>query len=177
MTIPLWRRLLLAAVATGLSAIAFHGSLASALVTRGDDAMRAGDAQRAFVYYNRALTLAPGSRVAADRLAFHLLQRNSAGDARYAIAVASRALERCADDAALLLDRAIALQRLQRWRGAERDFSLAATLTHDPRYEQFAGRAALHFGDRTRAIAHFRSALADDATFGPARSALKEMRG
>lgn len=175
MIISLRRRLMLAAIATGVSALVFHGSLADALVTRGDEAMRAGEAQRAFAFYRRALVLAPESAVAADRLAFHLLERNAPGDIQRAIAIASGAIARRDGDPALLLDRALAEQRLKRWRDAERDFTRAATLAHDARYEQFAGRAALHFGDRRRALAHFRTAISVDPAFTPARRALAKM--
>jgi len=176
MIIPVGRRLAIAAVSTAASAICFHGALASALVTRGDDALRCSDPVRAFAYYERARRIAPDSTVAADRLAFHLLQRGESPDVLRAISVATRALQSVPDDAPLLLDRALAEQRLHAWKSAERDFALAAHVSHDARYEQFAGRAALHSGDRSRAIAHFRMAHEIDPTFAPAAHALKELQ-
>lgn len=170
--LSLGRRLVLTAVAVVAAAMLFRGTVASALVTRGDDALRAGDEAVAFRYYRRALRVEPHEATAANRLAFHLALRRSGADARAAIAVADDVLCQNGSDGELLVDRALAEQQLHRWRVAERDFSHAAVLLHDARYEHFAGRAALHFSDRLAAQRHFRNALRLDPAFAPARAAL-----
>lgn len=169
------RRCTLAAAALTLAFALFHGQLAAAVVTRGDDALRAGDAAAALRFYARATQLDPASTVAADRLAFYLALSHRRAGARQAIAVASRALA-ARGDAALFADRAFAELQLQAWRDAERDFARAGRLAHDPRYEHFAARMALHSADRGAARGYARLALADDPSFAPARAMLRALR-
>ncbi|MGD0473594.1 MAG: hypothetical protein ABSB70_10280 [Candidatus Velthaea sp.] len=174
--IPLGRRFAIAAVALSLAGGLFHGQLASALITRGDDALRAGDRVAAVRYYARALTLDPQSARAADRLAFYLAMRRQPGDAQAAIGVATNALARTLDDAALLADRGLAEQRLGRWRAAEHDFAAAGRAGRDPRYDHLAGRVAWRLGDVRDARRFFSVALVHDPAFAPARAALAELR-
>lgn len=170
--IPLGRRVAIALVTLMLAAGLFRGQLATALVTRGDDASRNGDRTGAVRYYHRAFAIDSGSSRAADRLAFSLAMRRGRGDAQAAIDVATAALVRQPDDAALLADRGLAEQRLGRWRDAERDFAHAAVAGRDARYDHLAGRIALRLGDRVGARRFFRLALGRDPAFGPARVAL-----
>jgi tetratricopeptide (TPR) repeat protein len=170
------RRLGLAAAALAVAFVLFHGQLAAAVVTRGDDALRAGDAGTAIRLYERAAQLDPGSIVAADRLAFHLALRHDRPGAQRAIAVATRTLAVGHADPALFADRAFAELSLRRWRDAERDFARAGALAHDARFDHFAGRMALRSADRVAARRYALLALADDPGFTPARVLLRTLR-
>ena len=170
------RRLVVAASGLAAAFVLFHGQLATALVTRGDDALRGGDVKTAIRFYERATRLDPASLVAADRLAFELALRHDRSGATQAIAVATRTLTRNASDPNLFADRAFAEVQLRRWRDAERDFSRAGSLAHDARYEHFAGRMALHRADRNAARRYALLALVDDPGFAPARGMLRALR-
>jgi tetratricopeptide (TPR) repeat protein len=169
------RRLLLAGLTLALAFVLFHGQLAAAVVTRGDDALRGGDLSTALRLYSRAVALDPHSPVAADRLAFHLALRHDRQNARAAVAVASRALSINASEPGLFVDRAFAEVQLRDWHASERDFDRAGALAHDPRYEHFAGRMALRSGDRLAAKRYARRALVDDPAFAPARAMLRSL--
>jgi tetratricopeptide (TPR) repeat protein len=173
--ISLGRRASIAVVALVLAAGLFRGQLATALVTRGDDALRNGDRTASLRYYHRALAIDAHSSQAADRLAFALALRHSPGDAQAAIDVASTALARVPGDAALLADRGLAEQRLRHWRDAERDFGRAGIAGRDARYDHLAGRIALRLGDRDDARRFFSVALRHDPAFDPARAALARL--
>jgi tetratricopeptide (TPR) repeat protein len=166
------RRVALALASLGLAAVLFRSEIATSLVTRGDDLLRAGDVDGAVRAYGRAVRLDARSAVAADRLAFFLLVRRANGDAARAYIVAADALRVVPDDPALLADRGFAAQRLARWRDAERDFLRAARLAHDPRYAHLAARDAARRGDARRARADLRFALALDQHYAPARALL-----
>jgi len=170
------RRCVLAAAALTIAFALFHRQLAAAVVTRGDDALRAGDSATALRLYARAIQLDVTSSVAADRLAFYLALSHQRAGARAAIAVASRALTAGIGDPALYADRAFAELQLHAWRDAEHDFARAGRLAHDPRYEHFAARMALHAADRSAARGYARLALADDPSFMPARAMLRALR-
>ncbi|BDE06390.1 hypothetical protein WPS_16660 [Vulcanimicrobium alpinum] len=142
MTIPPERRAAVALVALVSAAFLFHAQVASALVTRGDDRLRTGDIDGAVGAYDRAMRLDPVSRTAADRLAFSLLMRHGDSDAARSYAIASAALQHAPRDANLLVDRALAAQRLRRWKSAARDFALAAAVAHDSRFARLAERLA-----------------------------------
>jgi tetratricopeptide (TPR) repeat protein len=174
-SIPLLRRVAVAGFSLICAAILFRGDVASALVTRGDDVLRAGDVDGAVRAYTRAARIDPASSVAADRLAFFLLVRRNAGDAARARAVADAALGAVPNEPALLADRAYAAQRLGRWRDAERDFAAAAHYAHDPRYAHLAARMALRVRDRAASRDHLHTALALDAAYAPARALLARL--
>lgn len=170
---PRVRRLAVAGTALAAAFGLFHGQLAAAVVTRGDDALRSGDLDTAIRFYDRASRLDPRSTVAADRLAFRLALQHDPANARAAVAIATRGLAASAGEPALFADRAFAELQLHAWREAERDFDRAGTLAHDARYEHFAGRMALRSGDRAAAKRYARRALADDPGFAPARALLR----
>jgi tetratricopeptide (TPR) repeat protein len=175
--IPPLRRIAVAGFSLVCAAMLFRGDVASALVTRGDDVLRAGDVDGAVRAYTRAARLDPRSAVAADRLAFFLLVRRSAGDATRAHAVADAALAAVPNEPALLADRGYAAQRLGRWREAERDFASAARYARDPRYAHLAARMALRVNDRAASREHLRAALALDTKYAPARVLLARLGG
>lgn len=170
------RRLGLAIVSCALATLLFRGTVASALVTRGDDLLRAGDLDGAGRAYQHAIGIDGRSALAADRLAFALLMRRRTGDARRAAAIAERALREAPGDPALLADRAFAEQRLARFSDAARDFVAAARAGRDPRYAHLAARMAERAHDPRTARADLRLALALDARYQPARVLLRRLR-
>ncbi len=173
--IPRTRRFACALVALIAAGTLFRGQLADALVTRGDDASRIGDANGALRAYGRALHIDPHSAVAADRLAFWLAMRHDRADAERAVAIASAALATRGDDVALAADRGFAEMQLQRWRAAERDFAAAGRAGNDARYDHFAARMALRRGDRRTARIDAQRAIAADPAFHPAYALLRSV--
>lgn len=170
------RRLTCALVAVTAATALFHGQVAGALVTRGDDALRTGDVPTALREYGRALWLDRASSVAADRLAFYLALRHDPLDAAHAVSIASAVIRHRPEAANLFADRALAEVQLQRWSAAERDFARAGALASDARYDHFAARMALRAGDVRLARADERRALAVDPAFGPARLLARSLR-
>lgn len=139
-SIPIGRRFAIAGTAVACAGVLLHGQLAAALITRGDDLMRAGDLDGAVRAYARASQLDATSARAADRLAFYLLLRREPGDAVLALRAAQAGLVRHPGNAALLADRGFASLRLHRTEDAARDFAAAARATHDARYARLARR-------------------------------------
>jgi tetratricopeptide (TPR) repeat protein len=167
------RRCLLAAVSLLFAAALFRTHVASALVTRGDDLLRDGNVDGAVRSYARARRLDARSAVAADRLAFYLVLRGRDGDAARAYRVAGDALLFSPRDPQLLADRGFAAERLARWRAAESSFAAAGSAAHDPRYLHLAARMAERAHDAFTFRRDLRDALAFDASYAPARAALR----
>jgi len=170
------RRCILAAVSLLFAAALFRAHVASALVTRGDDLLRDGNVDGAVRSYARARWLDAKSAVAADRLAFYLVLRGRDGDAAQAYTVAGDALFFSPRDPQLLADRGFAAERLARWRSAESSFAAAGSAAHDPRYYHLAARMAQRAHDTFAFRRDVHDALAFDASFGPARAALRGSR-
>ena len=141
-TIPPVRRFAVSLAAVVLAALLLHGQVATALVTRGDDLLRAGDIDGAIRAYERATRLDAVSPAAYDRLAFYLLLRRHDGDTMRAWRIADAALARRPGDPALLADRGFASLRLHRYERAARDFAAAGVLGHDARYARLGRRLA-----------------------------------
>jgi hypothetical protein len=166
------RRLALAMLSLTCAAVLFHTNVATALVSRGDDLLAAGDVNGAARVYGRAFRLDAANADAADRLAFALLLRRAPGDAARADAVAVAGLAAAPHDARLLADRGFAAQRLRRWRDAEAAFLGAALVGRDPRYAHLAAQMARRCADRAAERMHLRTALALDRRYAPARMLL-----
>jgi tetratricopeptide (TPR) repeat protein len=171
------RRFAVALIAVACAAVLFHAQVASALVTRGDDMLRAGDADGALRYYERAIRLDARSAAAADRLAFSLLLRRRPGDATRAFRAAGDALRSLPGDPLLLADRAFAAEQLGRWRDAERAFAAAAARARDARYAHLAARMAARAHDLAAERADARAALRLDPHFAPSRALLAGLGG
>jgi Flp pilus assembly protein TadD len=170
------RRCVLAAVSLLFAAALFRAQVASALVTRGDDLLRDGNVDGAVRSYARARWLDGASAAASDRLAFYLVLRGRAGDAALAYAVAGSALLFSPRDPRLLADRGFAAERLARWRSAESSFAAAGAAARDPRYFHLAARMAERAHDAFAFRHDLRDALALDASYAPARAALRGTR-
>lgn len=170
------RRFAVAAVALLFASILFRTQVADALVIRGDEYLYRGSRTQALVHYNRALAIAPGSEVAADRYVFLSLQRQTSASLALAVKVATRYLRDHPDDAPLLNDRALCYLHMRKYVPAERDFARAARASRRPDEYVFAGWAAQH-ADRGRdAAALWREALHIRPGYRPAVLALLEQR-
>jgi tetratricopeptide (TPR) repeat protein len=170
------RRCACAVTALAAAALLFHGSLAAAVVTRGDDALRNGDITTAVRSYRKALALDPRSALAADRLAFELALFHRPDAAAAAVAVASAVLRQHPDEAGLYADRGFGELQLHAWRDARADFARAGALASDARYDYLAARLALRLGDRAGAHMAAAQAVRADATFAPAAILLRSLR-
>jgi tetratricopeptide (TPR) repeat protein len=144
MSIPIHRRFIIVLICLGLSAFLFRGSVAVALISRGDGYLQKGRPETARVYYARALFFDGVSSLAADRYAFSGLEIRTPQALNSSIVVTSRALAQTPNDLRLLQDRALLYQAAHRYRQAYADFRRAAALTHDARWRHLATRAAYH---------------------------------
>jgi tetratricopeptide (TPR) repeat protein len=126
----LLRRLLLVAIALACTIPLVRGALASALVTRGDALLFAGDG-RAQQKYRLALTLDPSDDEAADRYVFAAFLSHDRRRILAAVAIADAALRAHPADAALLADRGLCLHVLRRYAPAARDFARAGSISGD----------------------------------------------
>ncbi len=138
MHFPRKRRFAIALVALLLSALCFRGSLAVALVTRGDGLLQRGRPDLARTYYARALFADPGDLTAADRYAFAGFELRTPEAIASSLRIASKTLAQHPDDIPLLEDRALLEEIGKQHRAAHADFQRIAALTHDPRWRHFA---------------------------------------
>lgn len=166
------RRFAIALVALTASALCFRSQIAAALVVRGDEFMNRNAIPQAIARYQRALTIDRDNANAADRLVFASLEARTPALLRSGIGIATQYLVRHPHDATLLADRGLCYLAERRYAAAGPDFERAARFLKDPRYFTFAGWAARRAGDDARARMLWRAALAIDAHFVPARTAL-----
>lgn len=172
-----FRRFAVALAGVAISGVLFRGSIASGLVSRGDESLQAGSVERARTFYMRALRVDPGSALAAERYAFFGLFVKRGPDLRASIAAATAGLARDPADEALRLDRALCENALGDARAALRDFETLARAHSDVRYAEFAAQAARRSGEPARARAWFRRVLQLDPRFAAARRALARSEG
>lgn len=137
------RRLLLAAVALGVSAFLFRSQIADGLVARGDDLLYKDAPAKALQHYARALAIDPLSQTAADRYVFVSMERHTRASLFDALHVADAYLRARPADAAVLSDRALCLLVLRRYSAAAADFERAARAGGGAQYQTFARQAAL----------------------------------
>lgn len=171
------RRFAVAVLALSCASVLFRTQVADALVIRGDEYMYRGDRRAALDRYKRALTIAPGLQVAADRYVFVSLERQTPASLREAVAIADRYLGQHPSDAAVLSDRALCHLHLQEYALAQRDFEQAARSSHAVNDYVFAGWAAARAGHRRQAAGLWREALRVHPGYRPALAALSEHRG
>ena len=170
------RRFSVAVFAIAISALLLHGQISSALVLRGDEFAYRGDAARALQMYRRAIAIDGENENAVDRLAFQGAITHRPDLVRESVATASAYLNRHPLAVPILWDRALSLQLLGHFRGAEHDFALAGIKAGDARSLTFAGFAALHAKDRGAARQHFLRALAVDPQYAPAARGLERSK-
>ncbi|MGR4065145.1 MAG: hypothetical protein ACLQPV_06825 [Vulcanimicrobiaceae bacterium] len=166
------RNAAVAAFAASVAGALVRDQIASALVARGDELLYRSSVAASIAYYRRAVTIAPSSAAAVDRLAFAatlLRDRNSLQEAAIST---SRYLEEHPADDAIRADRAFVLRLLGQYARAAGDFAIAGTRRHDPRLLALAGYSELRAGDRRSARRDWIEALAVDASFRPAALAL-----
>jgi tetratricopeptide (TPR) repeat protein len=141
------RRFALVGVALALAAFVARGSLALALVARGDDVLASGNAVAAARYYDRALLVDPRSTEALDRYAFVALMSHDRRREDRAITVLNARLA-ASPNAALLFDVAALNLHRRNFRVAHAEFARLASQTGSAFFRTAARVAARHVGGR-----------------------------
>ncbi len=172
MSLSLLRRVLVAAIGIGVSAVLLRPQISSALVVRGDELNYRGETAPARRLWQRAIAWDSNDREAVDRLCFSEIMSHSPGLLEHSVATATAYLDGHRGDALILADRALALEILGKFAQAEVDFSLAGRATQDVRTLTFAGFAAIHAGHRAFARQLFSEATRVDPHFLPASRGL-----
>jgi tetratricopeptide (TPR) repeat protein len=169
------RRGALVTAALLLSTPLLRSSLSSAMVTRGDGLLYAGDG-RAVAMYRRALFIDPRNDVAADRYAFAALLAHDPLQIEDGIRVATESLSARPHNTVLRMDRALCLQRIGRFREAEVDFERVGLENHDVQALAFAAADArkLRRFDRARTLLAFGERI--DPNYLPIRHALAQVQ-
>lgn len=167
------RRLVLATSGIALATAVLRGSIADALVVRGDEFLYKGTAVRALQYYRRALWFDRRDGTAVDRLAFVATMSGNGSSLRGAIRVASEYLALDPGDDRVRMDRAMAYRRLGENERALFDFATVGRRTKDARALTFAGFAAADAGELQCARAFWKAALLLAPGFPAPRHALE----
>jgi tetratricopeptide (TPR) repeat protein len=136
------RRWIVATISLSIALLLFHGYVARALWTRGDEFLRRGNPAAAEPYYRRAIAIDANCEEAVDRLLFAALELRKEPDLHLAIVAGDRYLNRHPDAADVRLDRAMVLLAAHRSHAAVTDFRWLAVHAHDARFEKLASRAA-----------------------------------
>lgn len=169
------RRLIVALVALGASAVFFHAQMSDALVTRGDELLLRGRTGAALVHYRRALSWDDGNETALDRLLFVAFELRDPAGMRFGLELASRYLKTHPFDTALRMDRAMVRRLDGDLTGAMNDFAEVGSRTGDVRAFDLAAHAAEKLGNARRARELWRAALRLHSGFAPARRALSRL--
>lgn len=166
------RKLLVVAVALMLAVPLLRPALSSALVTRGDALLYAGDA-RARAKYALALRVDAANVVAADRYIFSAFLSRKPDELEDAVRIAGPVLRAHPREATVRLDRALCLQLLKRYALAARDFELAGRERGDVQALALAAADAKRSGDALKARRLLRAAAALDPGYVPVKVALE----
>lgn len=155
--IPLVRRFALALCAIAIAGVIGRDWIASGLITRGDDVLRAGNATGALVYYRRAAFFSPANQAAADRYAFAAAMTGDPRLLRSGVALATAHLRANPTSDAVRWDRAVALLRLNQRHEAYGDV----------RYLALANPGDWRMNDMARVLAMQLGLRDDAARFAP----------
>lgn len=137
------RRSTLVGISLILTAFVARGSVALALVARGDDVLASGNAVGATRYYDRALMVDPRSTEALDRYAFVALMSHDRRREDRAITVLNERLA-AAPNAALLFDVAALNLHRKNFRVAHSEFARLANQTGSAFFRGAARVAGRH---------------------------------
>jgi hypothetical protein len=135
----------LVGIALAVAAFMARGSVALALVARGDDVLASGNVGAAARYYDRALLVDPRSTDALDRDAFVALMSHDRSREDRAVKILNARLA-IAPNAALLFDVAAINLHQKSFRAAYTEFAQLATQTGSAFFRSAAGVAARHAG-------------------------------
>jgi len=124
-----------------------RGGIAGAILTRGDDAARAGRLADASAYYDRARTIGGDSLDEVDRYTLLALLAPRGRTSPSALRSADAFLDADDRSAPGHFDRGLIEWRIGSYAASARDFEVAWRLGHDPRAARFA-RNALRRADR-----------------------------
>jgi hypothetical protein len=139
--ITAWRRLGIIVVTLSLSAFLFRGYVSAGLVNRGDDLLRAGEAERSVHFYQRAMFFDPTWETPVDRLAFAASMSGNARAFKYGIAVATAYLDRNPSSEKVRWDRAMCYLHLKMRKQGYADMTYLARASF-PRHDADARRYA-----------------------------------
>lgn len=167
------RAWLIIAVSLAISAVLFRPFVADALVSRGDEFLRAGDLGAASIYYARAVRADPDSEPAAERFTFVGFRLGGA-ELRAVLTFADAYLSRHPSASSVRLDRAFALRAAGMERTAAREFLVLGHERRDFRYFGLAAHAAMLAGRPDLARYAFARALALNPRYAIASQALKQ---
>jgi hypothetical protein len=166
------RRFTVVGAALVISAICLHGSISSALLTRGDALLYMHD-PRSQVMYRRAFDWDTRNIDAADRFVFGALLSHRRSAIDDGISLATRVLTADPSATSLRMDRALCLQVSRRYADAERDFEIVGRTSKNVQALAFAASDARLKDDLQRELALLELAARIDPGFVPVRLRLE----